>query len=68
MRSTTHVKEEKMELAKDVHRLSRLGVGLMDSTKGRILVAKGAEQSFVSLVNEKQDKDPIFLKLKVNFS
>ena len=32
MGSTTHVEEEKRELAKDVHRLARLGVRLMDST------------------------------------
>lgn len=32
--STTHVEEEKRELDKYVHKLARLGVTLMDSTKG----------------------------------
>ena len=32
MGSTTHVKDEKKELAKDVQRLDRLGVRLVDST------------------------------------
>ena len=31
--STTYVEKEKSELAKDVQRLARLGVRLMDSTK-----------------------------------
>ena len=33
MGSTTHIEKEKRELAKDVHRLARLGVRLMDSTE-----------------------------------
>ncbi|WMV37554.1 hypothetical protein MTR67_030939 [Solanum verrucosum] len=41
--STTHVKEEKRELAKDVHRLALLGVRLMDSTKGGIVVMNGTD-------------------------
>ena len=34
MGSTTHVKDEKKELVKDIHRLARLGVRLVDSTSG----------------------------------
>ena len=37
-RSTTHVKEEKRELDKDVHRLARLRVRLMDTTERGIQV------------------------------
>ncbi|KAH0712650.1 hypothetical protein KY289_008609 [Solanum tuberosum] len=37
MGSTTHVEEEKRELVKDVHRLARLGVRLMDSTEGGVV-------------------------------
>ena len=47
MMSTTHVKEQKRELAKDVHRLSRLIVKLMVSTEGGIVVTNGAESSLV---------------------
>ena len=32
MGSTAHVEDEKKELVKDVHRLARLGVRLLDST------------------------------------
>ena len=42
MGSTSHVEEEKRELAKDLHRLARLGVRLMDSTEGGIVVTNGA--------------------------
>ncbi|KAH0784270.1 hypothetical protein KY290_003868 [Solanum tuberosum] len=66
MGSTAHVEEEKRELAKDVHRLTRLGVRLMDSTEGGVVLLNGAESSLVSEVNEKQDQDPILLELKAN--
>ncbi|WMV45810.1 hypothetical protein MTR67_039195 [Solanum verrucosum] len=66
MGSTGHVEEEKRELAKDVHRLARLGVQLMDSTKGGVVVMNGAESSLMSEVKGKQDQDPILLELKVN--
>ncbi|KAH0781716.1 hypothetical protein KY290_001314 [Solanum tuberosum] len=54
------------ELAKDVHRLARLGVRLMDSTEGGVVVMNGDESSLVSEVKEKHDQDPILLKLKAN--
>ena len=34
MGSTTHVKDEKKDLAKDIHRLARLGMRLVYSTLG----------------------------------
>ena len=34
MENTAHVEDEKKELAKDVHRMARLGVRLVDSTSG----------------------------------
>ncbi|WMV38444.1 hypothetical protein MTR67_031829 [Solanum verrucosum] len=41
MDSTSHVEEGKKELAKEVHRLSRLGVRLLDSNKGGVVISKG---------------------------
>ena len=61
MGSTTHIEEEKRELAKDVHRLSRLGVRLMDSIEGVVVVMNGAESSLVSKVKEKYDHDHLLL-------
>ena len=38
MENTSHVKDDKRELVKDVHKLTRLGVRLMDSTERGIVV------------------------------
>ena len=43
MRSTTHVEDEKKELVKDIHRMSRLEVRLVDSTSGGISVHPTSE-------------------------
>lgn len=40
--STVHINEESKELVKEVHRLTRLGVHLVDSGEG-VVVWKGAE-------------------------
>ena len=64
MGSVTHVEEERKELARDVHRLARLGVRLMGISDGGVTVQNGAESSLVVEVKEKQDNDPILLELK----
>ncbi|KAH0632967.1 hypothetical protein KY284_035753 [Solanum tuberosum] len=66
MGSTTHFEEDKKELAKDVHKLTRLGVQLMDSTEGGEVMMNRVESSLVSEIKEKQHQDPIFLELKAN--
>ncbi|XP_055824326.1 uncharacterized protein LOC129892804 [Solanum dulcamara] len=48
MGSTAHVEEGKEELAKEVHRLARLGVQLIDSGEGGTIVRNGAESSLVA--------------------
>ncbi|WMV08495.1 hypothetical protein MTR67_001880 [Solanum verrucosum] len=52
MCSTAHVEEEKRELTEDVQRLARLGVQLMDSNEGGIVVMNGTKSSLVSKVKE----------------
>lgn len=47
-----------------MHILARLGFGLIDSTKGGVLVMNGAEASLVSEVKEKQELDLILFDLK----
>ena len=64
MGSTAHVEEEKRELTKDVHRLARLRVRLMDFIERGVVVMNGVESSLVSEVKEKQDQDPIFLEIE----
>ena len=39
MGSTTHVEVEERDLGKDVHRLACLGVILLDSTEGEIVLS-----------------------------
>ncbi|KAH0685639.1 hypothetical protein KY290_017163 [Solanum tuberosum] len=60
MGSVSNVEEDKKELVQDVHRLSRLGVQLMDSTKGGVMVHNGSESSFVNDAKAKQCLDPDF--------
>ena len=43
MVSTSHVEEDKKELAKYVHRLALLGVHLLDSNEDKEVVMKGGE-------------------------
>ncbi|KAH0777818.1 hypothetical protein KY290_009229 [Solanum tuberosum] len=66
MGSPAHFEEDKKDLVKDVHRLAGLGVRLMDSIEGGVVVMNGAESSLVSEVKEKTDQDPILHELKAN--
>ncbi|XP_015165553.1 uncharacterized protein [Solanum tuberosum] len=64
--SAAHVEESKKELAKDVHKLEHLGVHLLDSNEGGVVVMNGDESTLVFEVKEKQDQDPTLLELKAN--
>ncbi|WMV49525.1 hypothetical protein MTR67_042914 [Solanum verrucosum] len=68
MGSTAHIEEGNRELAKDVHRLARLEVRLIDSAKRGIEVTSGAESSLVSEVKGEKDPDPILLELRAKCS
>ncbi|WMV59329.1 hypothetical protein MTR67_052714, partial [Solanum verrucosum] len=59
-----HVEDEKKKLVRDVHRLARLDVQLVDSTKGGVMVHNGSESSFVMDVKSRQDLDPMLMELK----
>ncbi|KAH0642123.1 hypothetical protein KY290_035222 [Solanum tuberosum] len=64
MGSVAHVENEKKEFVRDVHRLARLGVQIVDSTKGGVMVHNGSESSFLVDVKSKQGLDPILMELK----
>ena len=51
---TTHIEDEKKELAKDVHRLARLGERLVDSPSGGFSVRPRYESSLVVEVKKGQ--------------
>jgi len=64
MGSVAQVEVEKKELVRDMHMLARLGVQLVDSTKGGAMVHNESELSFVMDVNSKQGLDPRLVELK----
>ena len=64
MGSVSYVEDEKIELVCGVHRLPRLGVKLVDSTKGGVMIHHSSESSFVVDVKSKQHLDPILMKLE----
>ncbi|WMV33705.1 hypothetical protein MTR67_027090 [Solanum verrucosum] len=64
MGSVAHVDDESKELVRDVHRLARLGVRLVESTKGSVMVYNGSVSYFVADVKAKQCLDPTFVELK----
>ncbi|WMV13820.1 hypothetical protein MTR67_007205 [Solanum verrucosum] len=64
MRSVVHVDDDKKELVCDDHRLTRLGVRLIDSNKDGVIVHNGSELSFVWNVRAKQDLDSGLVALK----
>ncbi|XP_069150849.1 uncharacterized protein [Solanum lycopersicum] len=74
--STTNVEDEKNELVKEVHRLDRLGVRLVDSTSGGILVHPSSESSLIVEVKKGQHlrlmlmelEDSVLLKMYESFA
>ncbi|XP_069144454.1 uncharacterized protein [Solanum lycopersicum] len=64
MGSTTHVEDRKKDLVKDVHRLARLGMRLVDSTSGGVSLHPRSESSLVVEVKKGQHFDPVLMELK----
>jgi len=64
MEIVAYIEDATNKLVRDVHRLVRLGIRLVGSTKGGDTVHNGSELFFVSDVKFKQGLDPIFVDLK----
>ena len=47
MGSVSHIDDDKKELFKEVHQLARLGVRMVDTPSGGVLVHSSFESSFV---------------------
>ena len=62
--STTHVDDGKKDLVKDIHRLARMGVRLVYSTSGGVLVNPSLESSLVVEVKKGKHLDPLLMELK----
>ena len=65
--SVAHVEEERKKLVKDVHRIARLGVYLMNISDSGVTVGNGAEFDLVMEHKENKYNDLIFLELKGAF-
>ena len=64
MSSVSHINDEKKELVNEVYQLSRLGVWLVDTPSGSVLVHSSFESSFVVGVKAKQHLNPELKELK----
>jgi len=59
MGSLAHLEAYQSPLAKEVHRLASLGVRLVDSIEGGVIVQNRVESSLVVEVKKKQYNDPL---------
>lgn len=64
MGSLSHVEEGKRDMVKDIHRLANLGVQLLDSKDGGVVIQEVAKSSLCVEAQEKQTGDPIFREIK----
>ena len=64
MGSVSHLNEAKKDLAKEVHRLDRLGVRLEISPDGGAIVHHNSESSLVVEVKSKQQLDLALMEFK----
>ncbi|WMV18548.1 hypothetical protein MTR67_011933 [Solanum verrucosum] len=64
MGSVSHIDDDKKELVQEVHRLTHLGVQLVDSTKSGVVIHNGSKSSFMSDVKATQCLDPNLEGLK----
>ncbi|XP_070050603.1 uncharacterized protein [Nicotiana tomentosiformis] len=64
MGSLAHLEAYQRPLAKEIHRLSSLGVRLTNSSEGEVIVQNRAESSLVVEVKGKQYDDPLLVQLK----
>ena len=62
--SVSHIDDEKKEMVKEVHQLSRLGVRLVDTHIEGVSVLSSSESSFVVDVKAKQHLDPVLMEFK----
>ena len=64
MGNSFHVENMKKELSKEVCRLARLGLRLVDSTGGGVSVHPNSETSLVVEVKKGQHVNPMLMELK----
>ncbi|XP_070008717.1 uncharacterized protein [Nicotiana sylvestris] len=68
MGNLAHVEAGKRTMMKEVHHLASLGVRLLDSKDGGVVLQNRAETFLVAEVKEKQFNDPYLLQMKEEFT
>ncbi|WMV33474.1 hypothetical protein MTR67_026859 [Solanum verrucosum] len=63
--SVARVEDDKKKLVRNIHRLARLGVLLVEYIEGGVVVHKGSKLYFVLDVKAKQYHEPILIHLKM---
>ena len=60
----SHIDYEKRKFVKEVHRLARLDLWLVDTPSGGVTVHSSSKSSFVVDVKAKPHLDPVLMELK----
>ncbi|XP_070032722.1 uncharacterized protein [Nicotiana tomentosiformis] len=64
MDSLAHVEAEKIQLTREIHQLAYLGVRLIDSDDGGVVLQNTAKSSLIAEVKERQCEDPKLVELR----
>ena len=64
MGGVSHIEESKKDLVRDVHRLSRFGVRLEDSSDGAFMIHDNPKSSFMVEVKSKKHLDKSLMEFK----
>lgn len=64
MGSLAHVEAEKRQLTREIHQLTCLGVQLVDSGNGGVVLQNTAKSSLIIEVKERQYEDPELVELR----
>ncbi|XP_070010459.1 uncharacterized protein [Nicotiana sylvestris] len=67
MGSLAHVEAEKRQLTKEIHQLACLGVRLVNSGNGGVVLQNTTKSSLIAEVKERQYEDPELVKLRERF-
>ncbi|XP_070036897.1 uncharacterized protein [Nicotiana tomentosiformis] len=64
MGSLAHVEAKKIELDRELHQLTCLGVQLVDSDDGGVVLQNTAKSSLIAEVKERQYEDPELVEVR----
>ncbi|MDV3192745.1 MAG: hypothetical protein Q8840_02185, partial [Sweet potato little leaf phytoplasma] len=59
-----HLPPVQREIVRDIHKLANVGVRLVDSEDGGVVVLNSAESSLMASIKQRQYDDPLFFQYK----